>query len=361
MPDFYTVVTDSGLQALRQATTQGQSFTLSHAVLGDGNGNPVIPNKGMTALVHEVWRGEINGFQIDPDDANTIIFEFVVPADIGGFTVRELGLLDEDGTMYCVGNFPDTVKPVAANGSVRDLVIRLPLHFENANEVTIVINAAVALATKQDVIDHNADPQAHRLATEEQTGFARFATDAEHVAHTRKNIAATPWGVWKLLEAVKSDAVDLASSLRLATSQAVKSVMDALIQHKNSTGDVHDLLPNGGTVGDCLKLAAGAKLEWGDAGLSTVDFPCSKNTSGWQKLPSGIILQWGNIARSGNITHVVFPLSFPHEAFQCVANNRGSVSGYGDIATMNLVKNGFDIMFDAHSEVQKARWFAIGY
>ncbi|WP_430735173.1 phage tail protein [Halodesulfovibrio aestuarii] len=242
MPDFYTVVTDIGLQALGLATTQGQSFSLTQAVVGDGNGLAVIPNKGMATLVNEVWRGDVAGIKVDPEDPNTLIFEFAIPADTGGFTIREVGLLDENGTLFCIGNFPDTEKPVAADGSVRDLVVRLPLHFENADVVNLVINAAIALATKQDLLDHNADPQAHRLATTAETGFVRLATEEEHIAHTRNTIAATPWGVWKLLEAVKSDAVDLASSLRLATSQAVKSVMDALNTH---TGNVSMHVPAG--------------------------------------------------------------------------------------------------------------------
>ncbi|MEZ0576862.1 phage tail protein, partial [Halodesulfovibrio aestuarii] len=182
MPDFYTVVTDTGLQALGLASTQGQSFSLTHAIVGDGNGLAVIPNKGMTALVNEVWRGEVAGVKVDSDDPNTFIFEFAIPADTGGFTIREVGLLDKSGKLFCVGNFPDTEKPVAVNGSVRDLVVRLPLHFENADEVNLVIDTTVAIATKQDVLDHNADPLAHRLATTAQTGFVRLATDEEHVA-----------------------------------------------------------------------------------------------------------------------------------------------------------------------------------
>jgi len=97
------------------------------------------------------------------------------------------------------------------------------------------------------VQNHNTDPAAHRQATEQQTGFARFATDAEHVAHARKNIGATPWGVWKLLEAVKSDAVDLASSLKFATSQAVQVVNAKLTTHQNDS-EAHSAGIHGGCI-----------------------------------------------------------------------------------------------------------------
>lgn len=266
MPDFYTVVTDTGLQALGLAATQGQSFSLIQAVVGDGNGLAVIPNKGMTTLVNEVWRGDVTGIKVDPDDPNTFIFEFAIPADTGGFTLREVGLLDESGKLFCIGNFPDTEKPVAVNGSVRDLVVRLPLHFANADVVNLVINAAIALATKQDVLDHNKDPQAHLLATTAQTGFVRLATDAEHIVHECKTVAATPWGVWKLVEAVKSDAVDLANSLKLATSQAVQSVQDALNVHDANT---IKHVPAGGNIGEAL-LRTDTGVTWGKVNVVSI-------------------------------------------------------------------------------------------
>ncbi|KAF1075904.1 phage tail protein [Halodesulfovibrio sp. MK-HDV] len=239
MPDFYTVVTDTGLQALGLASTQGESFSLTQAVVGDGNSLAVIPNKGMTTLVNEVWRGDVLGIKVDPDDPNTFIFEFAIPADTGGFTIREVGLLDESGKLFCIGNFPETEKPVAVNGSVRDLVIRLPLHFENAEVVNLVINAAVALATKQDVADHNADPQAHRLATTAQTGFVRLATVEEHKAETAQNIACTPFGVWELLKSLMSSAYTSTSTAKLATSKAVNEV------YKKFTVHLEDATPHG--------------------------------------------------------------------------------------------------------------------
>ncbi|WP_027362181.1 phage tail protein [Halodesulfovibrio aestuarii] len=249
MPDFYTVVTDTGLQALGLASTQGQSFSLTHAVVGDGNGLAVIPNKGMTTLVNEVWRGEVAGIKVDSDDPNTFIFEFAIPADTGGFTIREVGLLDESGKLFCIGNFPDTEKPVAVNGSVRDLVVRLPLHFENADDVSLVIDTAVALATKQDVLDHNADPEAHRFATTAQTGFVRLATVEEHTAKTASDLACTPIGVWELLKSVMSSACTSTSTVKIATSKAVNAVYKKIVAH---TGDTAVHVPTGGSVGEVL-------------------------------------------------------------------------------------------------------------
>lgn len=241
MPDFYTVVTDTGLQALGLASTQGQSFSLPQAVVGDGNGQSVIPNKGMTTLVNEVWRGDVAGIKVDPEDPNTFIFEFAIPAETGGFTIREVGLLDENGKLFCIGNFPDTEKPVAVNGSVRDLVVRLPLHFENAEVVNLVINAAIVLATKQDIADHNEDPQAHRLATTAQTGFVRLATVEEHKAKAVQSLSCTPFGVWELIKSLMSDACASTSTLKIATSNAVSQVFNRVEAHKTAD-DPHGIV-----------------------------------------------------------------------------------------------------------------------
>lgn len=237
MSKYYTVVTDTGLNALRGAV-QDKSFSLTKAVVGDGDGSVIIPNKGMTTLVNQVWIGDISGIKADSSDPNTLIFEFAIPADTGDFTIREVGLLDSNDQLFCVGNFPETVKPVAEDGSVRDLVVRLPLHFENADVVNLVVNAAVALATKQDLIDHNDDPLAHRRATEDEYGFTQYATPDEHKAKTFRNLACTPFGVWELIKSLMSSSVASSSTDRLATPKAVKTVQDNLNAH-NSSSQAH--------------------------------------------------------------------------------------------------------------------------
>ena len=350
MPEFYTVITDSGLRSLALATSQGQKLSLTHAVVGDGKGALVTPSKDMTSLEREVWRGNVSGVHSTEAESNTLIFEFVIKADVGGFTIREVGLLDENGNLFCIGNFPETEKPVVTDGSVRDLVIRLPLHFENAENVNLIIDTNVAVATKQDVLEHNTDPLAHGIlksdavdldssekvatskavkitydnltahkadssahgivksdavnsassdfatskavktthdsltahkadtavhgivksdavnssssdfatskavktvhdqlsqhsasvnthgnATTSAKGFVRLGTANEHVAHTSQSTSATPYGVWKLIEAVKSDDTGLNSSVKLATSKAIKTTQDSLTAHKADT------------------------------------------------------------------------------------------------------------------------------
>lgn len=164
MPDFYSVWTDTGLQKVGAAATAGQPFSMPTAVVGDGGGVPVIPNKGMTALVRQVWSGAVGSITRSKSDPNTCVYEFCIPASDGPFTVREVGLKDAAGALCILGNFPETDKPVAANGSVRDMVIRIPVHFENADSVTLVVDS-LTIASNEDVdrkiTAHNEHGEAH--------------------------------------------------------------------------------------------------------------------------------------------------------------------------------------------------------
>ncbi|MFA9396500.1 MAG: phage tail protein [Halodesulfovibrio sp.] len=335
MPDFYTVVTDTGLQALGLASTQGENFSLTQAVVGDGNSLAVIPNKGMTTLVNEVWRGDVSGIKVDPEDPNTFIFEFAIPADTGGFTIREVGLLDESGKLFCIGNFPDTEKPVAVNGSVRDLVVRLPLHFENAEVVNLVINAAVVLATKQDVFDHNTDPQAHRLATTAQTGFVRLATVEEHNAKAVQSVACTPFGVWELLKSLMSNDCGSTSTIKIATSNAVCQLFYMIDAHKKAddphgvVAKVKALLSNSITSASTTTFATPKAVKLvrdlivGHTGNTMVHVPTGGAT-GDVLLKYGSSTKWEKLALvpAGHIYPVPFP---PNElpAHHYVPNGEG--------------------------------------
>jgi hypothetical protein len=163
MTDFYTLWTDGGLTKLGDATLE-TPFNITTAVVGNGNGADVIPNKGQVDLVNQVWSGAIGGKIRSQSDPNTIVFEFAILAADGPFTVREVGLKSDDGQLCIVGNFPVTEKPVAADGSVRDMILRIPVHFENADVVNLVIDPNITVATKTDVLVHAADSNLHVTA-----------------------------------------------------------------------------------------------------------------------------------------------------------------------------------------------------
>ncbi|MCP4102904.1 MAG: phage tail protein, partial [Lentisphaerae bacterium] len=146
--DFYSVLTTVGQAVLANAGALGQTINLSHMAVGDGNGSTVTPSETATALVNEVYRGSLNSLSTDPDNPNWLIAELVIPTNVGGWTVHEVGLFDGNGNLFAYGNFPETYKPQLSEGASRDLVIRMVLQISGTANVELKIDPAVVLATR---------------------------------------------------------------------------------------------------------------------------------------------------------------------------------------------------------------------
>ena len=151
---FLTLVTSVGLAKLANAIALGNAVELTEMAVGDGNGNPTTPAIGDTELVREVYRATINSLSVDPDNDNYLIAELVIPTTTGGWTVREVGVFDSDGDLFAIANFPETYKPELEEGSGRDLIIRIIIQVSNASAVTLVVDPAVVLASREWVADN---------------------------------------------------------------------------------------------------------------------------------------------------------------------------------------------------------------
>jgi phage-related tail fiber protein len=90
---------------------------------------------------------------VDPANASQIIAEQVIPEDVGGWWIREIGLFDKDGDMVAIANCAETYKPQLQEGSGRVQVIRVILIVSNTEAVTLKIDPSVVLATRQYVDD----------------------------------------------------------------------------------------------------------------------------------------------------------------------------------------------------------------
>ena len=162
---FRTVTTNAGRNAVREALTQGKTVKLSHMSVGDGGGNPVTPLSTMTKLVNERFRAQINDIVLDPATPDLFTSELFIPQAEGGWYIREVGLWMDDGTLFAVGNTPLTEKPDISSGAATDLLVRLIIRVLDAATVSIEIDPAQVLATREYVdrkLDaHNKDGGAH--------------------------------------------------------------------------------------------------------------------------------------------------------------------------------------------------------
>lgn len=147
---FRTIHTNAGLTAIADAQVSGTQINLTHMAVGDGNGNEVVPVATQTELVREVYRATVNRvFKPDPtNEPLRFSAELVVPASVGGFTMREVGIFDEDGTLFAVGNLPATYKPEAGDGAFSDTVVRLDFIVDSASVITLQVDPNVVIATR---------------------------------------------------------------------------------------------------------------------------------------------------------------------------------------------------------------------
>jgi len=106
-------------------------------------------------------------------------------------------------------------------------------------------------------------------------------------------------------------------------------------------------------------------LNWKDLFLDytkKADFQNSLTGNGYQKLPNGLIIQWGSVSMIGMATPpiVVFPLSFSN-VFSVSVTSYNADRSFVPVGVSN---SSFSLQYSAHSSLKDgdyfAYWFAIG-
>ncbi|EBX6513924.1 hypothetical protein DST30_11315 [Salmonella enterica subsp. enterica serovar Panama] len=137
---YKTIVTTKGAEYIAAALLpNGEKLKITHFAVGDGNGSTPTPDANQTALVHEVYRGSVSNIYIDTEDATRIIVEGIIPADQGGFWVREIGLYNTQGELVVVGNAPEGYKPLPSEGAARVLNCQVFVVVSNTDAIELKV------------------------------------------------------------------------------------------------------------------------------------------------------------------------------------------------------------------------------
>jgi len=145
---YRTILTERGMQIIAEAGAEQRTVELSHMAVGDGNGHQVTPKPSQRSLYRERYRATVNELKVSDDDPTLFVAELVVPADIGGFTIREVGIYTDEGELFAIANVPDAYKPNVTEGAYGDTVVRMVLRVANASVVTVNVDPNVAVATR---------------------------------------------------------------------------------------------------------------------------------------------------------------------------------------------------------------------
>ncbi|EAT8367401.1 phage tail protein [Salmonella enterica] len=195
-PKFKTIITDYGKQRLIAAMSPGGTkLTLTQMAVGDGGGNPTNPDTTSTALVNEVWRAAVNSVSVDKTHSNIIIVELLIPAEVGGFWVREAGIYDEFNKLVAICSLPASEKPLLEQGSGRAQTVRMALIVSDTSIVNITIDSTTIMATNEYVdnsLEEHEKSRNHPDATLTDKGFTKLYSGVTSIDET---MAATPKAV----------------------------------------------------------------------------------------------------------------------------------------------------------------------
>ena len=418
MSTYFAILTEVGEAKLANAIALGQTLKLKNLAVGDGNGTLPMPVRTQKALVHEVRRAGLNQLSIDPANASQIIVEQVLPEDVGGWWIREIGIFDEAGDLCAVANCPPSYKPLMAEGSGRTQVVRIVLIVASTAAIELKIDPSVILATRKHVDEqhiivraysdaqlakHQAAADPHPLLAkvayvDQQDTSARAYGDQQLAKHLA---AADPHAQYSMKEIGTPPKFDASS--KLANTDFVQRAQGNMVRYADvvesrpltaedmgcalyfpypgkaitipdpvSLGIPHNSgkcvkffgLFNTGTIlaapgvnigfdvgsvpsitikqGQFLTLMATGPKVWqvidSTAELwRNADFAAMLSSSGYQKQPGGMILQWGGGAQTpeSGYVDVIFPIPFPNACFHVFPAYEGQ-GGSGSSLPSNI-------------------------
>jgi hypothetical protein len=148
---FGGMLTTQGAAKKTNCDALGIPWEPRYMLIGDANGADPVPDASQTQLIHQVYRAQLNQLRVSPTDDNILIAELVLPPDVGGWWIRELALEDKDGVFSAVANAAPSYKPLLAQGSGRNQVVRMHIITTGTANIQLKIDPSVVLATREYV------------------------------------------------------------------------------------------------------------------------------------------------------------------------------------------------------------------
>lgn len=165
---YYSILTNRGKELETQSSATGKPVIIKDFVVGDGNGQAVKPDPAQTKLVREVYRSAISALQVSPDQANQFFAQLVLPVAVGGFVVREVGLLTDAGELYSVANCAAIEKP--ENGVSVSLQFRLAVSDAANVELKVATGDGLFLRIDKNLSEIAARGEAAQKGSREAIG-----------------------------------------------------------------------------------------------------------------------------------------------------------------------------------------------
>ena len=264
---YIAMLTEVGAAQQAKAIASGTPWHITHMGVGDGNGVTPLPSRLQRKLVNENVRMKLNRLTVRTDKP-VIVAELILPSDIGGWWVREVGLYDSTGALVAVASYPATYKPTLTQGTGRTQGIRLQILVSSTSNITIQDDPTLVMATLGTVREEIAKGEAasavklktpRKIAvTGDATGDALF--DGSENASIALTLAETgvSAGTYSKITVNGKGLVTGAHSL-------IPGDIPALDASKITTGTLSR--PTSGNAGSATKLQTGRA--WTFSGAAT--------------------------------------------------------------------------------------------
>ncbi|WP_423732536.1 phage tail protein [Hafnia paralvei] len=261
---YKAVLTKIGAAKIAAATAGGTKINLTQMAVGDGGGTLPTPDSAQTELIAEKHRAALNKVIVDPKHKNYLVAELVIPPEIGGFWMRELGLYDEVGALIAVSNMAESYKPLLSEGSGRAQTLRMVVIVSDMDTVNLLIDSSTVLATQEYVDDkllEHEQSRRHPDATLKEKGFTQLSSATNS---TSEALAATP----KAVKAAYDKALEADKNAQTADDNAGKANENAntRLEKNKNLSDLSD------------KPLARKNLALGTAATSNVQKSITDNT-----------------------------------------------------------------------------------
>lgn len=188
---------------------------------------------------------------------------------------------------------PDWITAVENGGAAYPYAARAMVRYGSAVYQSLVDNNTATPGTdaaKWAVFDASPVPD----ATTTVKGKVELATVAEAVAGLLSNVAVTPDGLAAAISAFPDATTTAKGKVKLATDAEAAAMV----------------------LSDRVLTPANMAALFGK----------SLATNGYQKMPGGIIIQWGSLNLTSTMTNYNFPIAFPSAALQIIIADAGGGS-----------------------------------
>lgn len=130
-----SIMTTLGADVFAAAKNQSGRLNLSTIAISDAETEQL--DETATELVNERYRASINRLFQNDQNITEFTAEVIIPAHIGGFTLRQFGIFDDQDHLIMIGQLDESYKASVAEGAYEDQVLYIKFEL-SAEDVALI-------------------------------------------------------------------------------------------------------------------------------------------------------------------------------------------------------------------------------